>query len=95
MSDQLKPCPFCGSEPITPAIPIGVIDDDIPVECSNYECDASLMTFNKSIWNTRPIEDALRKRVEKLENEKAELEEQIADLEGKVYELQDKLEVTK
>lgn len=74
---KLKPCPFCGAE---------VQDDErgekyprkspmggwiIHCEC----CGASLSQFRKSgkgeiSWNTRPIEDALNKRIAELEAER-------------------------
>jgi len=76
MNGELRPCPFCGGE---------VQDDErgekypkkspmggwiIHCEC----CGASLSQFRKSgkdeiSWNTRPIEDALNKRIAELEAE--------------------------
>ena len=81
---ELKPCPFCGSEvqddPHTGEkyprkSPMG--GWIIHCEC----CGASLSQFRKSgkgeiSWNTRPIEDALNKRI-------AELEAHIAALKAK------------
>ena len=78
---ELKPCPFCGAE---------VQDDErgekyprkspmggwiIHCEC----CGASLSQFRKSgkgeiSWNTRPIEDELRKRIAELEEANEVLE---------------------
>ena len=77
MSEELRPCPFCGAE---------VQDDErgekyprkspmggwiIHCEC----CGASLSQFRKSgkgeiSWNTRPIEDALNARIAELEAER-------------------------
>ena len=71
--NELKPFPFCGSEAIVPAMPIGITDDDTPVECTNMDCDASEVTFDKGAWKTRPIEDALNSRIAELEAEVAEL----------------------
>ena len=72
---ELRPCPFCGSEvqddPHTGEnyprkSPMG--GWIIHCEC----CGASLSQFRKSgkgeiSWNTRPIEDDLRKRIAELE----------------------------
>jgi len=74
---ELRPCPFCGSEvqddPHTGEnyprkSPMG--GWIIHCEC----CGASLSQFRKSgkgeiSWNTRPIEDDLRKRIAELEAE--------------------------
>ena len=53
MTDNLKPCPFCGKEPATHANFAICVNDDC--EQSDYwtglEVDA---------WNNRPIEGALR-----------------------------------
>ena len=74
MSNELRPCPFCGSEAIVPAMPIGITDDDTSVECTNMDCNASDVTFDKGAWNARPIEDALQARIAELEAENAQLQ---------------------
>jgi len=71
MSEELKPCPFCGK----PA------DDRYNrlAKCSNKQClmnywiedDADF--YIRDDWNTRPIEDDLRKRIAELENRLVEL----------------------
>jgi Lar family restriction alleviation protein len=85
MSD-LKPCPFCGGNEVKL-----YIDDGLGVFSYYYEivcrhCGLS----NKSIyanrdrvenaaikhWNTRPIEDALRKEIAQLKKDKLELNAQ-------------------
>jgi len=64
MSD-LKPCPFCGSSNTT----LDYYEISCPQELGTIvvcnDCGASA----KSIvdWNTRPIEDALNKRIAELE----------------------------
>ena len=63
MSDELKPCPFCGSSNTT----LDYYEISGPQELGTIvvcnDCGASA----KSIvdWNTRPIEDALRAQLEK------------------------------
>jgi hypothetical protein len=58
---ELKPCPFCGNEP-----EIWQHKGKAYAECDNLHCpmfeqDAIILTA----WNTRPIEDALQKRIER------------------------------
>ena len=49
---ELKPCPFCGSADIRTEPGINL----------NY-CDKCSAEANIEHWNTRPIEDALEKRI--------------------------------
>lgn len=53
---ELKPCPFCGSADIRTEPGINL----------NY-CDKCSAEANIEHWNTRPIEDALNKRIAELE----------------------------
>ena len=62
MSEKLRPCPFCGGTKICTEKSINL----------NY-CDNCSAESNVEHWNTRPIEDELRKRI-------AELEEQVWNL---------------
>jgi NMD protein affecting ribosome stability and mRNA decay len=55
---ELKPCPFCGGEDIRTEPGINL----------NY-CDKCSAEANIEHWNTRPIEDALNKRIAELEAE--------------------------
>jgi len=56
--NTLKPCPFCGSADIRTEPGINL----------NY-CDKCSAEANIEHWNTRPIEDALNKRIAELEAE--------------------------
>jgi len=56
MSEKLKQCPFCGSADIRTEPGINL----------NY-CDKCSAEANIEHWNTRPIEDALNKRIAELE----------------------------
>jgi hypothetical protein len=62
MSEELRPCPFCGKEPqeIT-------LNGEPKVVC---RC----LVREPNIWNTRPIEDELRKRIAELEAEEIHVE---------------------
>ena len=69
MSDELRPCPFCGQSPSVETLSLPGGRKINTVECANPDCDTVLA----SIWNARPIEDALagqlaelRERHEKL-----------------------------
>ena len=55
--DELQPCPFCGGTKICTEKGINL----------NY-CDNCSAESNVEHWNTRPIEDALRKRIAELES---------------------------
>ena len=61
MNEELKPCPFCGSEPV-----YNFCEDDISCqECFGaINCDIYVDIVR---WNTRPIEDALQTRIDELE----------------------------
>jgi ribosomal protein L37AE/L43A len=55
MVTELKPCPFCGKN--------NIIEDDEEVWCD----DCGVLTTTLA-WNNRPIEDALRVQLEKVED---------------------------
>lgn len=68
MSDELKACPFCGT--------------DTALEVSNYTeviCTKCFNVPNIKGWNTRPLEDALRSRVEELERERKQNADNLSD----------------
>lgn len=50
---KLKPCPFCGQEAEESFAGGGNI------ACGNRDCQAGMLMLYPSVWNTRPIEDAL------------------------------------
>ena len=74
MSEELRPCPFCN---IPPASKTSKIDGKEYYSCFNADCpNVSWLTADE--WNTRPIEDALRAEIarlqEKLHDEMSQLE---------------------
>jgi len=60
MSEELKPCPFCGGSKVQ------IIDYEFT---DQIECDECGNLVRPSCWNTRPIEDALRAENKRLREE--------------------------
>lgn len=56
MMEELKPCPFCGSEADT----IRDVYNRRLAKCPDVNCIAFNGWTDAEGWNTRPIEDALR-----------------------------------
>ena len=64
MNDNLKRCPFCGAK-----LKRGVFDKEMFYEHPVVNgCYLSRMLFPESMWNIRPIEDALNDRIRELEH---------------------------
>ena len=83
---ELKPCPFCGKEPHIYAS-YGLIS------CRNKECIADATNGEATLgfiehWNTRPIEDDLRKRIAELEHDLSNKEIEYTDLWDDMLEMQ-------
>ena len=58
MSEELKPCPFCGREQ-------HLCPEEIPYTGQLHECGScNVISYD---WNIRPIEDALNARIAELE----------------------------
>ena len=69
MSEELKPCPFCGGMPKVNDWTLKGITDK-RCFCDNEKCPVYLSkTIAIDDWNTRPIEDALNARIAELEAE--------------------------
>jgi len=88
--NALKPCPFCGEMP--------EVEPNGDCYCDNYICPMAPDSYMPGDWNTRPIEDDLRKRIAELENEHnvwligasnavKNLEARIAELEAEIDQL--------
>lgn len=67
--NELKPCPFCGSEAGIPTNLDGTpVDYEITdCSCKNDDCLIAGYWTPIKIWQTRPIEDELQKRIAELE----------------------------
>jgi len=64
MSEELRPCPFCGS----PAYSYhDNCIDFAGVKCDLGGCVCADILITENNWNTRPIEDALNARIAELE----------------------------
>ena len=70
MSEELKPCPHCGEERYNDLY----VCKDGRVVCQ--VCGS--VSLDKRIWNLRPIEDELRRRI-------GELEARVMELGGEMY----------
>ena len=79
---NLKPCPFCGEDPNQTTAELCNIQCFCYV-CENPECPAAEMDWYYTeqdaidAWNNRPIEDALRKEISKLQANNISLVEQM------------------
>ena len=62
MSEELRPCPFCGSEQPQDSKDDGNVPYEFGMSRSCKFCSAAVNLG----WNTRPIEDELRARIAKL-----------------------------
>jgi hypothetical protein len=74
MSDELKPCPFCG-EKAEIRVKQWIDGEGYPDKLVWVECPDCGDTHRPDNWNTRPIEDALRAELETAYFEKAEFQE--------------------
>ena len=81
---DLKSCPFCGHNILEyPKIAevYRTYTEIYPLPssggCFNQDCPLFECAINVVIWNTRPLEDALRAEIERLQKENDELLEKI------------------
>jgi hypothetical protein len=65
MSEELKRCPFCGSEVTIKDVVIYPNGERSPARIKCCKCNYFITNFENDnllkIWNTRPIEDELKK----------------------------------
>jgi hypothetical protein len=84
--NELKPCPFCGK----PAYKTKAPDLAKFTACSNRRCFLYNSDWiSKSVWKSRPIEDALRAENERLRGALQSLFDRcmLADEQGELSEL--------
>lgn len=67
MSEKLKRCPFCGSTDIRECF--GIFPELFCGECEATIYEYDIREDLIKLWNTRPIEDELNKRIAELEAE--------------------------
>ena len=63
MSEELRPCPFCGEQPEMQNMCGGYPGDEV------YFCRCRIENHKEDLWSwqTRPLEDALQSRAERAE----------------------------
>ena len=74
MSKELKPCPFCGETSLT--IEDNQMVQDVHVLCKDCGAKTSFDGIRYAVagrWNVRPVERALKSRIEELEAENGRL----------------------
>lgn len=70
MSDELKPCPFCGGNDVI-FMPSLIYPGRRAAHCRRCRVTGPLTEYEEAAddWNTRPAEDTLRERIVELEAE--------------------------
>ena len=78
MSDELKPCPFCGEEPRVSDLLVYPNGEKYPANVKCRRCGIVKANYDSvekavTVWNTRPGEDALRAEIERLQAQNKDL----------------------
>ena len=78
---ELKPCPFCGStrQELTYSLSINT---ERTYYGNGIICANCRVCVPEDEWDTRPIEDALQSRIDKLEEALAKVEEYATEEQG-------------
>ena len=93
MTEELKRCPFCGGE--AKCIEFYGLYHVICCNCHIAGKDCPSIETACKAWNSRPIENELHKKIEKLEAENTRLREALEFYANTdVYEYYDKYEST-
>jgi hypothetical protein len=78
MSEELKPCPFCGK-------PARKAWDTI--SCSDEMCQQYyVLLLGKDTWNARPLEEALQVEIDRLRAENETFRERLSLIYGLTYD---------
>ena len=93
MTEELKRCPFCGGE--AKCIEYYGLYHVVCCDCYTTGRDCPSIETACKAWNSRPIENELHKKIEKLEAENTRLREALEFYANTdVYEYYDKYEST-
>ena len=93
MTENLKRCPFCGGE--AKCIEYYGLYHVVCCDCYTTGRDCPSIETACKAWNSRPIENELHKKIEKLESENKRLREALEFYANTdVYEYYDKYEST-
>lgn len=87
---ELKPCPFCGTNPCYEQI-----EDCGYVNCSNQNCISNVYCLSEKQWNTRPIEDELRAEIARLKEDNEKWRQLLKTQTSIFRDLTDKIEKLK
>lgn len=91
MSEELKPCPFC--KHTKTKIYRSLNEDKYIVECTRCGCRTGTCYGEQNaiiVWNTRPIEDALREELER--TQRREVYKRLAHYRVKLEQAQAKID---
>ena len=91
MTENLKRCPFCGSESEfnSGEFGEGVCCKSCGATMHNGVYGEEGRKLASADWNARPIENELHKKIEKLERENTRLREALEEIKNTVKEAQD------
>jgi len=93
MSEELKACPFCGSEAEHSTNKSTIFVEQTWAWCPNKDCvlrdteDNDFLYMHSDVWNTRPIEDGLRSQLDAMREHYHQMSHQLAASQAEVERL--------
>ena len=87
MTEELKRCPFCGGE--AKCIEYYGLYHVVCCDCYTTGRDCPSIETACKAWNSRPIENELHKKIEKLKAENTRLREALNEIKKTVEDAQD------